>query len=119
MPPTTRRPSARLPITNKEKANTADSSGEEKDENNSASEHRIRNCSTMKNNATRIQASEDWNLCETYSRAAKTPMAMQNVFTTSAPLSPKNLPTMNSQRRTGRDRPAASERFSISLQPRP
>src|SRR5450759_2190739 len=98
-----RRSSAKLPITNSEKANTADSSGDENDENSSASEHRIRNCSTMKNNATRIQASDDWNLCETYSRAAKTPMAMKNVFTNSVPVSPKNLPTMNSQRRTGRE----------------
>src|SRR5208337_4198826 len=73
IPANPRKSSAKLPITNRQKANTADSSGEEKDENSSASEHRIRNCSTMKNNATRIQASEDWNLCDTYSRAANTP----------------------------------------------
>src|SRR5450631_2011294 len=60
-----RRSSAKLPITNSEKANTADSSGEENDENSKVSEHRITNCSTMKNNATRIQASAEWNLCDT------------------------------------------------------
>ena len=30
-------------------------------------------------------------------------MAMKNVLTTSVPASPKNLPTINSQRRTGRE----------------
>src|SRR5271157_607893 len=64
IPANPRRSSAKLPITNSEKANTADSSGDENDENSSASEHRITNCSTMKNSATRIQASEAWNLCD-------------------------------------------------------
>src|SRR5258708_7040026 len=98
-----RRSSAKLPITNNEKAKTAASSGEENDENSSASEQIIRNCRTMKYRATKINASGRVNLCETSSRAANTPMAIKNVFTTKVPASPKNLPTMNSQRRTGRE----------------
>ena len=35
--------------------------------------------------------------------AMKHAIAMKNVFTTSVPVSPKNLPTTNSHRRTGRD----------------
>jgi len=34
----------------------------------------------------------------------KTPIAMKKGFTTSVPAQAKNFPTINSQRRTGRDR---------------
>ncbi len=44
---------------------------------------------------------------------------MKNVFTTSVPVSPKNLPTTNSQRRTGRDSTVYSVRLSISFETRP
>src|ERR1700691_890541 len=65
MPAKLRRSSAKLPMTNNEKAKTAESSGEENDENNNASEQMIRNSSTMKYKATRIRASARTNLCET------------------------------------------------------
>src|SRR5258708_38299194 len=53
-----RRSSAKLPITKSENANTAESSGEEKDEKNNASAVMITNCSTMKYSATTTEASE-------------------------------------------------------------
>src|ERR1700756_1470694 len=99
-----RRSSEKLPITNKENVKTADNSGEEKEENKSATEQMIRNCRIMKYKATRIQACGLWNARETYNNAANTPMAMKNVLTTRVPANPKNLPTMNSHRRTGRDK---------------
>src|SRR5580700_504312 len=99
-----RRSSAKLPMTNSEKANTADNNGDENDEKNRANAVIIRNCKTMKYNATSTQPSAVWKRCDTYSKARNTPMAMKNVFTTRVPAKPKNLPTMNSQRRTGRDR---------------
>src|SRR5208283_3950612 len=82
-----RRSSARLPITNSAKVKTADISGVEKDEKNSASAHTIRNCSTMKYSATRTHTSIFSNLWATQSSATKTPIAMRNVFTTSVPVS--------------------------------
>src|SRR2546422_6138567 len=119
MPAKPRRSSAKQPITNRENANTADSNGEENDENSSASAQMIKNSRTMKYNATRMSASGLANLWDTYSRAANTPMAMKKVFTTSVPASPKNLPTMNSQRRTGRDSTVYRVRFSISFDTSP
>src|SRR5579862_3049634 len=65
MPANPRKSSAKLPITNKEKANTAESRGEENDENNSASEQIIRNSRMMKYRATSIKASARTNLGET------------------------------------------------------
>src|ERR1700687_5728970 len=103
MPANPRRSSAKLPMTNSEKANTADSSGEENDEKNRVRGGMIRNCKMMKYKATRTQPSCFWKRCETYSRATKTPMAMKNVLTVRVPAKPKNLPTINSQRRTGRE----------------
>src|ERR1700722_19142769 len=61
-PANPRRSSAKLPITNNENANTAESSGEENDENSRASEQMIRNSRTMKYSATRISASGAENL---------------------------------------------------------
>src|SRR5580658_1472539 len=119
MPANPRRSSAKLPITNSENANTADSSGDENDEKSSASEQMIRNSRIMKYNATKISASGLENLCVTYNSAPNTPMAMKNVFTTSVPARPKNLPTMNSQRRTGRESTVYSVRFSISFETSP
>src|SRR5436305_218644 len=52
-----RRSSAKLPITNSEKANTDDISGDENDENNNARAVTIRNSSTIKYNATRMDES--------------------------------------------------------------
>src|SRR5579863_10230811 len=52
-----RRSSEKLPITKREKANTADSRGDENEENSSASDVMIRNCRTIKYRATRIQVS--------------------------------------------------------------
>ncbi len=40
-------------------------------------------------------------------------MAIKNVFTTKVPASPKNLPTMNSQRRTGFDLPTIKEAIEV------
>jgi tetratricopeptide (TPR) repeat protein len=54
-----------LPITNSEKTKTAESRGEENDENSNARAQIIRNCSTMKYRATKINASGRMNLCET------------------------------------------------------
>src|SRR5579862_1053230 len=97
-PANPRRSSAKVPITNKAKANTAESSGEENDENRSAREVMIKNWRMMKYNATNTQPSVTWKWCETYNNAANTPSAMKNALTTSVPARPKNLPTMNSQR---------------------
>ncbi len=44
---------------------------------------------------------------------------MKNVLTTSVPVSPKNLPTTNSQRRTGRESTVYSVRLSISFETSP
>src|SRR5256885_1236777 len=114
-----RRSSAKLPMMNSENANTAESSGDENDENSRAREQRIRNSRTMKYKATKIKASGEENLWATYNKAANTPMAMKNVFTTSVPANPRNFPTMNSQRRTGRDRTVYNVLFSISLETSP
>src|SRR5580704_8002213 len=103
-PANPRRSSANVPITNKAKANTAESNGEENEENSSAKAVMIRNWRMMKYNATKTQPSAAWKWRETYNNAANTPSAMKNALTTSVPARPKNLPTINSQRWTGRDR---------------
>src|ERR1700686_618369 len=103
MPANPRRSSAKLPITNSEKVKTAASRGEENDENNNASAQIMRNCSTMKKSAPRTSAPGGGSWWAKKNNAPKTPMAIRNVFTTSVPAKPKNLPTMNSQRRTGRE----------------
>src|SRR5207245_6820632 len=56
-PANPRKSSAKLPITNRENANTAESSGDENDENNNASAVIITNCRMMKYNANSIQES--------------------------------------------------------------
>src|SRR5215469_13893603 len=94
-----RRSSAKLPMTNNENANTAESSGEEKEENSSARAQMIKNCKMMKYRATKMEESGLENVWATYSKAPKTPIAIKNVFTTSVAAKPKNLPTINSQRR--------------------
>src|SRR6266498_636838 len=99
-----RRSSAKLPITKKANVNTAESKGEEKDEKNNATAVMIANCNTMKYSATTTPRSLPCRWPETYSSEAKTPAAMQRVFTTNVPVRPKNFPAMNSQRLTGRDK---------------
>src|SRR5580704_10021515 len=56
-PANPRRSSAKVPITNRAKANTAESNGEENDENRSAKDVMIRNWSIMKYTATETQPS--------------------------------------------------------------
>src|ERR1700722_7263700 len=119
MPAKPRKSPAKLPITNNENVKTAESSGDENEENSSDREQMTRNSRMMKYKATNTEASDPTNLCETYSRAAKTPMAMKNVFTTRVPARPKYLPTINSQRRTGRESTVYRVRFSISFETRP
>src|ERR1700735_2535672 len=65
MPANPRRSSAKLPITNREKAKTAESKGEENDENSKANEQMIRNSRMMKYRATSMSASARMNLCDT------------------------------------------------------
>src|SRR5437867_5532199 len=105
-------------MTNRENVNTAESSGEENDEKNNANAVIMTNSSTMKYNARSTHPSlamSAW--CrETKERAAKTPMAMKNVFTASVPVSPKNFPAINSQRRTGRESTVYRVRLSISFE---
>src|ERR1700691_5223541 len=103
MPAKLRRSSAKFPMTNSEKAKTAESKGEENDENNNANEQMITNSRTMKYNATRIRAPAGTNFGEKKNSGATSPTAMKKGFSPSVPASPKNLPTMNSQRRTGRE----------------
>src|SRR5579862_5021213 len=98
-----RRSSSKVPITNNEKVKTAESSGEENEEKNSASAVTITNWRMMKYKATSIHGLGLCKAFETYQEAANTPIAMKNVFTTSVPESPKNLPAINSHRCTGRD----------------
>ncbi len=94
----------RFPITNSAKVNTAAIRGVENEEKKSASAHTTKNCSTMKYTAASTGTSIFSNRWATDSSARNTPMAMKNVFTTSVPVSPKNFPTTNSHRRTGRER---------------
>src|SRR5579864_9027012 len=58
-----RRSSAKLPMMNSEKVNTAESSGDENDENSKASAQTITNSSTMKYSAEKTRTSEATNLC--------------------------------------------------------
>src|ERR1700685_111792 len=60
-----RRSSAKVPITNNAKAKTADSNGDENEENKSAKEVMIRNWRMMKYNATSTQPSVAWKWRET------------------------------------------------------
>src|SRR6266566_3105385 len=55
-----RRSSAKHPITNSAKANTAESNGEENEENKRASAVIIKNCRMMKYKATSSQPSAFW-----------------------------------------------------------
>src|ERR1700733_3945428 len=119
MPAKPRRSSAKLPMTKSEKVKTAESSGDENEENSNDSEQMTRNSRMMKYNATKTDASDRIKLCETYSSAAKTPIAMKNVFTASVPARPKYLPTINSQRLTGRESTVYNVRFSISFDTSP
>src|ERR1700690_3031398 len=64
-PANPRRSSAKVPITNKAKANTADNNGAENEENSSASEVMIRNWRMMKYSATSTQPSAAWKWRET------------------------------------------------------
>src|SRR5580693_6348680 len=64
-PANPRRSSAKVPITNNAKANTAESNGEEKEENRSASDVMIKNWRMMKYNATSTQPSVAWKWRET------------------------------------------------------
>src|SRR5258708_3829669 len=103
MPAKLRKSSAKLPITKSEKAKTAESSGEENDENKAESRRMTENPRKMKKKPTRRRSSALRNLSDKKNNAPNTPTPMKNVFTTSAPASPKNLPTMNSHLRTGRE----------------
>src|ERR1035438_1155856 len=105
-------------MTKSAKLKTADISGVEKEEKNNANAQTIKNCRTMKYSAARTQTSIFSNLWAMYRSARKTPSAMKNVLTTSVPVSPKNFPTMNSQRRTGRESTVYKVRLSISFETR-
>jgi len=74
-----------VPITKREKAKTAASSGEENDENNSAREQIIRNCRTIKYRATRISASGPRELMRDIEEGGEHSDSHKKVFTTRVP----------------------------------
>ncbi len=85
-----RKSSAKLPMTKSENAKTADISGEENDENRSASDgndQKLKDDKIQRHKHPAIRAIENGR--ETYNSAANTPIAIKNVFTTSVPLTQK------------------------------